>query len=472
MTPSPMPQTNVAARRRAFSLMELMVAIVILGLGLVMVATIFPVAWGRARDLSEFNLHRNIADNAHATFLALTRVPGPLNTDLDAFGQLQAGLKGNLISFSGDLIYEPETRTYYRQRDAWPNEPWVHALNMENIQIDPRQLVSDEPWKTEQGLDLEAAAAGALHPDIVARCYQHEQVAVHQRFYTPFRARQNVAASGTFTGADIAWDEMVDARTHGWSAFYRIRERIPPFFPPSGLSGAPLAAATAQYYEAAASQSRVLDVFYVSHRRTQPTFRYARQDPATAPDPYDLEPPTVVTPQALESAQDVLLPVAWRVQIQLPPVLNSRESTNPALKPTGIPTEIDVPPSSTGGDMQENTIWVEMFPSGARFIDEVSGQVFQVVSRRLTSDDGDQAVLTLDREFLLEDANLAEDDPRCASSFCALNALEAGEQIRTVWVFPPPVEAGDRDDGDPIVFAGKHPVIDIDVRSVTMAPPR
>ncbi len=36
-------------RVTAFSLMELMIGIVILGLGLVMVATMFPVAWTRAR---------------------------------------------------------------------------------------------------------------------------------------------------------------------------------------------------------------------------------------------------------------------------------------------------------------------------------------------------------------------------------------------------------------------------------------
>ena len=109
---------------------------------------------------------------------------------------------------------------------------------------------------------------------------------------------------------------------------------------------------------------------------------------------------------------------------------------------------------------------------GAYFVDEASGQVYRVASRRMTTEAGDHAILTLDREIVAEDVNLVNDF-RCQS--CGLSTpdlAEPQERIRTVWVFPPPVEPGEREEDDPIVFSGKHPVVDITVRTVAIAPTR
>lgn len=59
--------TITCHQRRAFSLMELMIAIVILGIGMVMVATIFPVGIDIARETIEQNMAVAAGDAAFAT---------------------------------------------------------------------------------------------------------------------------------------------------------------------------------------------------------------------------------------------------------------------------------------------------------------------------------------------------------------------------------------------------------------------
>ena len=56
------PRTRATRRkaRSAFSLAELMIAIVILGLGLLMVAGMFPVGWIKARELAEYTTSQSI----------------------------------------------------------------------------------------------------------------------------------------------------------------------------------------------------------------------------------------------------------------------------------------------------------------------------------------------------------------------------------------------------------------------------
>ena len=201
----------------------------------------------------------------------------------------------------------------------------------------------------------------------------------------------------------------------------------------------------------------------------QPTPDQAATSPAPAatPDPFDLRGGPV-TPRALGPAEDVVLPVAWRVQVQFPTRLQKRSAA------TGIPTEIEVPPPGIGGGDAVEAMVVEMFPAGARFIDEIGGQVFRVANRRVTGANGDQAFLTLDREGVVEDLDVSlavEGDGfsnyRCPS--CTDGVADAAELLRTVWVFPPPVEPG-RANSAPLTFAGGQPVVDIDVRTLTVTP--
>ncbi len=63
-----------ASRRPGFSLLEIMIAIMIMGLGMVMVATVFPVSLGMARDTVRSDMAMVVADAAIATLKA--RVPG------------------------------------------------------------------------------------------------------------------------------------------------------------------------------------------------------------------------------------------------------------------------------------------------------------------------------------------------------------------------------------------------------------
>ena len=66
------------SRRAAFSMAEMMIAIVILGLGLLMVATMFPIAWTKARTLAEFTNQSSITEAASTTVRLLTRVARPI----------------------------------------------------------------------------------------------------------------------------------------------------------------------------------------------------------------------------------------------------------------------------------------------------------------------------------------------------------------------------------------------------------
>ncbi|NLX15148.1 MAG: prepilin-type N-terminal cleavage/methylation domain-containing protein [Phycisphaerales bacterium] len=65
-----------ACRRPGFSLLEIMIAIMIMGLGMVMVATIFPVSLGMARDTVRSDMALVVADAAIATLRA--RVPNSI----------------------------------------------------------------------------------------------------------------------------------------------------------------------------------------------------------------------------------------------------------------------------------------------------------------------------------------------------------------------------------------------------------
>jgi len=464
---------------RAFSLIELMVAIVILGLGMVMVATMFPVAWGRARDLSEFTSHQSIGFAASNTTSRLLRAaPADL-------ASAQAG-----PSFAGDLIYYSYggggiNNWLAVDANNWPNTTWVHALNMENIRVDNPAFVAEDPWRVERGFDLRDPNLN-LPPAVIANSvdtsYVNAQILVHQRFYPPMRRRQFItrprrteqnynnknggpgADSGVFssTQTDALWDNAVASRRFCWAVFHRMRERLVPPSP------------------ALAEETRIYDLYYVTLRRPQPTNRYARQETENQdnlPNPRDIMSPPV-TPQAMPPDQDVMLPVAWRVQVEFPEEL--RDPSDPDAP--SAPTEIMVPPSAFTGNDQARNMLVTMFPRGTQFIDEITGLVYRVTQVRDVLDDGNPdritAYLTLDREVLLEDVDLkpfqgppnAINDARCDT--CDAGVYDdPAERVRTVWVFPPPVV--EREEGVIYpAFSGSTPVVDINIRSLAFTPRR
>ncbi len=445
---------------RGFSLIELMVAMTILGFGLVMVATVFPIALGRARDLSEVTTQVAVTDAAEMTVRLLVHNSGLDPTD-------------NASSFAGDVIYDdgfPSSKLYAKP-DAGP--PRVHALYMENLLVSPRaytpdwenpQLSEGAPWELEL---MPVTEQFSVHPDMLPAGHYFltvgfgsPQVRLGDRVYPPIRRRNrdSVDANGVFrlSVPDDQWDDALDTRRYAWAVFHRLTE------PEFDMD------ATAEQWAAAAEDERVFDIYYVTLRRARSNLRFAQQDPDPdkAPVPvFDASGTSgqrgdLHVPEALPPANDVAFPVPWRVQVEFPDTLALEgDDTNP---PTGAPTEIEVE--------YPGEAWIlDMFTPGTPLIDEVSGNVYRIAKRRIVGANDDRAVLTLDDEVLINDVDDGRWDSIDTVNHYDSDTLDDDELIRTVWVFPPPVEATRLSGGEP-VFNGKQPVVGITIRSLTVVP--
>ena len=404
-----------------------MIAIIILGLGLVMVATMFPVAWNRARQLSDFTVQKASLANAHAAVSSLLSVAGP---------------PGETSGFVGDLILVSASQAASSVGGGSNNrasDDWVHALNTENMNVEDRRFVDERSWELERAWDF---FNDSDLSDFFPGSYQQAQVRFHQRLQPPAPRRKGIDANRVLQDPDDEWDEALDTRRFAWGVLHRLRE---PVFDPNA--------------------TRSFDMYYVLLRRSQPTHRFAMQDPGSAPDPTNLTG-AAMTPAALDPDQDVMIPVAWRVQVQFPGgqrFIVSKDS------PNGPSTEITFPPPGVGPGREQ---LVQMFQRGTVFVDEVKGHVFRVAKRRLTGANADTAVLTIDREVFIEELDLPSDDFRCAycqpfDPFATNDGLDPAELLRTVWVYPPPVEPRGSA-GDPLAFAGPPPAVDIEVRTLTI----
>ena len=499
---------------RAFSLVEMMIAIIILGLGLVMVATIFPVAWDRARTLSEYTVEQSAAAGAQTTLATLLRPASHTLVEILPRPDLNSGnpreeLRLTSGSLAGDMFFDPTlpgslpADEQYLAILAFADTS-VHALNVENMLAKPDKtlpenplgLVAENSWNLEDpedivqkqfvntnypGLDPEPENQrnrGKAFPnqlfygyDDDLRDYVHPQVHLWQRLYPPMEAPPTVA------GPELdQWNEKLATRRFCWAALHRLRSQFGPKPLASGVTPSPaLSDEWVRQAAAAMGSTRTFDVYYVTLRRPKSTNRYARQnpDPALIPNPFSfVRPVQAVSPAALPSDLDVMFPVAWRVQIQFLP-----GSLALAANSTGIPTEVQFPPNQiTDGDTAR--MLVQMFPAGTQFVDEITGNIYRVSKRRITDPGGvgTQAVLTLDREVVLEDVDIAPlPDPRC--EFCTsidptAPAADPEELLRTVWVFPPPVDRSQS--GDPQTktpqFDGPSPVVDIEVAALSISP--
>lgn len=382
--------------RAAFTLIEVMIALVILGLVMVMAATIFPVAWQRTLKLSEYTVQQTVLPAARTSVASLVPVSGP---SFSAAG------------FAGDLIYDSD----YSANQGFIvsiSDTRVHALHLENIQVAQQRFVPENPWDIEQLKKLETIVKidPSLTPGpdpldpidaevLAARSYDTPQILFHQRIHPPMPKRIFSVAGGSFSNMDTPanWDDTLATRRYCWGILHRLRE----FVGPNPFSTITLKEAATQA-AAAIGTSRSFDIYYVLLRRTQPTNRYAKQEPISAPIPNAFPSTASITPSALPGSDDVMFPVAWRVEIQFP-LLNS------AAKFTGIPTEIRVPPEDFTGSGQARSSFVQMFPRGAQFVDEISGTIYRVAKRRVIGTSGDpdfRAILTFDREIFIEDLDI------------------------------------------------------------------
>lgn len=477
------------ARLSAFSLIELMIGIIILGIGMIMIASMYPVAWNRARELSEFTTQRAATDNIHALLQTTGKISRP-----SANGDPIADASG----FLGDLMLDRLNEvpvSICDPRDYVPGgDTWAHALNSENIRVADRAFVGEQPWQLESAGGATGALgllAEDLNPQLVQSSFFCPQLALTDRVYPPMKPRLNVDQSGSncalrrFLGDDNRWDSELDTRRFFVGVLHRMRNRLPLSLdnPSTPTSDEFLVSA-----ESALTSIRMFDVYYVTLNRPRPTNRYARQaaESGALPDPCTLDG-TVAVPKPAPVEQDVMFPTPWRVQMEFPGL----SPDDPALRlkcrvcASGIPTEVHVPPRRSSAPAPVKAMIADMFPPGTEFVDEASGEIFRVARVRRSGAELEQAVLTLDREVFAEDLDIPFGDLRCelcnsAAQVCEdLNTdcaqkhqnlvVDAADVIRTVWVYPPPVSPT-RPSAQTVAFDGPTPVVGIDVMTLTLTP--
>lgn len=445
---------------RAFSLIEVMIAMIILGLGMVMAATIFPVGWQTARTLSEHTVRQSAIPAAQNSIASLVPASGPSFT---------------AVGFAGDLIYDAD-HPDEEARIVLTSDTRVHALHLQNIQVEDQQYVPENPWDVERipnlqilwdnDIEMTPGPDPANPPDAAVlydRSYDTPQILFHQRTYPPMPKRIIIDPDGLFGDEDepANWDDILTTRKFCWGILHRLRDYVGPN-PNAGLS--PLQEDVIAQQQI--GSSRTFDVYYFLLRKPNPTFRFALQDPQSAPLPDSPDESFTeilhdVAPTALPEELDVMFPVAWRVEIQFG-LLNKTDSF------TGVPTEITIPPPDFPGNAVAALSFTQMFRRGTQFVDELSGMIYKVARRREIGFEGDadyRVILTLDREIFIEDIDLP------ASQFCE-DCLPDGkakpvELVRTVWIYPPPVDSRDGSIDFP-TFKSNQPVVSIDVRTLTI----
>jgi prepilin-type N-terminal cleavage/methylation domain-containing protein len=486
------PRELKFAARGGFSLIEMMIAIVILGLGLVMTATMFPVAWTRARTLTEYTTQRVITQSASALIGQSLRPAGTAFAPYHANGALTGKYFLSGGSMAGDLFYDPVLHAdghpgvrlpcdpnacYSHLAVVLPSDMRVHALHMENV-LATGAVTGENPFQIERMVELCQVNENPMicrtdYPlaDIPIRCHSpvsegaefcaqsfySPQVGVGPRMYPPINPPPADVASPEFA----VWLEKFNTRRYAWAVLHRLRRPVGPVNvpgPPLFLTEAnsvPLAREAAS----AAGTTRTFDFYFVTLKRPSVMSRYAVQDPDSAPV-LGSDAVEIAVPAAQEETEDVLLPVAWRVQVEFPVNVKSRNGAgfNPPDPPTGVPTEVQVPVSGVSGD--SSPILIGMFPTGTRFIDEITGQIYRVTGRRLNAE-STLAFLTLDREVLLEDLDNSV-------VFGGDGVVQRVDAVRTVWVFPPPISERN---GATIAFDESTPVVGIDIVTLSLSPP-
>ena len=493
------PQSAIASTRPAFSLAELMIAIAILGIGLLMVASMFPIAWTKARDLARHTASVSCADTAEQTVRLVTRVDS-------------AEPGKNYTSFAGDYLVETCTdATKAICVDPWPilsHDTLVHSLSTQNLLVTkptsaPTPVISEEGWR------LTAATTSwgrydLYNPSDPERNYANfvqqwfgtkldgtysPSVALDQRVFPvmdPFPTPASASPTADEQQEIDAWTERMEGRRFCWAVFHRLTKLLDTDVP-KNKTAPNFLADMFPARQRAASRVRVFDMYYVTLNRARGQ-RFARQDDTKLAvgeiKAFDCAPP--LTPA------DVQFPSPWLVPLLMPEAeglnkdhrfLNFRSDADakaagvpPAelgsVVPRGVPTEvlIEVDPGKSFD-------FRDFFQPGTQCIDALNGEIYRVVKRRLidpplTIDNDDRfktvatsskplkAVLTLDRELLVEDLRANSPSPYDPVDNAALVS-------RQVWVFPPAIE---RTKPDEWAVVGPPPVAAIEVRPLVMTP--
>lgn len=453
---------------RALSLAELMIAIVILGLGLLIVASMFPIAWMRARDHVEFNEVRVATDSAETLLKLKLQVAAYNPPDgADCSDWDQTHLCFDRTSFLGDLgIYLAATSETLDGSDRR-----VHPVNMYSMAVDPEAYEAGLPvpfmYPPENEVFVPENPCRLEFPDLdLEEFYPKARIAFEDRLLPPLPVKLNpdlAVNKNNFSEAQMntilaQWYAQLRTRRFGWAVLARMNNGDGNWIDPEIAIAGSEDARDITYrinkggpivlHSDAFDDPRVFTMYYVTLRRTQDTFRFPQQSAVAANLPSIPPNGNAVEVQALGPEFDTVLPTPWRVQVYVPNPPDLEDAT-------GVPSEVEV--NTT--DVQTGPIVTQFLTRGAYMIDEENGQVYQVVRRKLTNTDR-SAILTLDKE-------ITEADVRPTG--LASGASSEPYWVRTVWVFPPPVEAARGPDGE-LIIAGTQPVVGIEVRPLVMTP--
>ncbi|MEE9294573.1 MAG: hypothetical protein V3W34_06400 [Phycisphaerae bacterium] len=414
---------------------EMMIAIIILGLGLLMVATMFPVAWTRARDLAEFTNQTTATQTAETTVRMLCNVTDP--SQWVPPGGPPAPPPYVSTSFLGDFAIDIAGDTAVADTS-------VHVLHMENVLVETNDLtVPRAPTIWPEFLD-DSVNTPVRPPPPLRMAYlisidptldnwitalppvqpPDVQIAFHERVIPALGPWPNDGGP-----RDAQWQQQLANRRFAWAVLHKLDAPLP-------MTG---------------DETRSMTMYFVTLRRTQSTHRFARQIPAPA------NPNPITQPQALPPNEDMMFPVPWLINLQV-------VGTWPPQNPTGIPSEAVANPLENAASQ----LIAQMLQRGSVLIDRFNGNVYTVKQHRFTGANNydHRATVTLDREITITDV-----DDGSGGGTADNGSVEMGsEDLRDFWVFPPPVVRIPGGDPSYPVFDGKQPVVGIETRQMVFTP--
>jgi hypothetical protein len=477
-------------------MVELMFAVVILGIGMLITSSMFPIAWFKAREVAEATVVPALADAAESNIRLLARPSGPVDSTAAVYtsrffpGDWFPAIEGA----TDPAVVYPDTRVHHLNLGNYLADQDLAAggtdfTNNADGDVVP---VGDDTWQLEDNLDvLLADSLGAVFFADNSATSRRPLLRPHQRLSLPLSARPlDQPANAASDLEKQHWEERFELRRHCWSAFYRFNELPGLSFDiasKNDLNGDGTEDAADRDLKIALGNRRLrrarqLSMYYFTLKRPV-NARYARQ---AGYDPDDSSPTVVdlANPQARGPEFDVRLPVPWRFEAGL--------KTLPSASAAGVPSEIHVP---------ANTLMATVLDDGYVLLDDRVGQVFRITDRRDGSVDGVASVIfTLDRDYTkaaVEDVPdyepfLSDNEPGETSRFnwarqgqwaeqgcnsdpdgpgrCDLIGKEDEPARRTYWVFLPPVDRERGPNGIPL-FNGSQPVVGVEVRQLTLAPP-
>ncbi len=474
--------TRLRSRRQAFSMAELMIAVVILGIGLLVTSSMFPIAWYKARDVVEATKVTNSSDAAEVSLKFLSGVSSVGNVAKSSF------FPGDWVTFASVGDFSTSSLSDTR----------VHHLNLGNYLADEYKdtekfwinnswesdyPVADNTWSLDGWLDEELPTVVA-DPDISRKLIMklfYPVVSANSRMIPPIEARPQPSDpddSDYDAVASSLWEDSFEASRFCWSVFYRFNSLV-------GSNVDPNASAEvrkAQVSEAL-SKPRTLTVYHVLLKRPA-NARFARQLGFSGGNTNWEDKEKLATPLARGKEYDVCLPVPWRIEAEL---LHVPEMNDPFV---GMPSEITT----------KDEVLYDILQPDTTLIDERTGQVFQIKQRR--EKEYPEIILTLDKEYGWRDIYDAASDPFPANRTDlrddSWNVMRDWENLgcselpfsdpefddkcgdnsgrmtdeperRIYWVFPPPVDGQTSDDGIPY-FDGKSPLVTVNIRQMTIKP--